>query len=400
MKKTIFLMFALLTLALLSSCNRKLHQAKTPETPSYQVIGIGDSSVIPRPGGIVYALPKSRLDVTIYMKRTDMVKGPFASWAGKYLGIDNVINSNATTWQITDIAIKPIPVPDTAHLYYIALGALDTASVPVSLIINLSNSGFITGVWNGGDVPRIENTSIALNKPGYSSVFKYYAESNLFETVDTVVERVAVDSVMVEKTVLRTKMVEKPVEQRAKEAADFIQKLKDQRISLLTGYQEVPYDQAAIRYMAEEVEKMEQDYIELFTGISVESSHKKTVSLTPEIKDNCIPVPVARFSVQDGILPLESNKGELIYIQICAQGVAAAAARFNLSGPGDKRADNNGFVYRIPEWSMVTVWLGARQQKEFSMMIPQFGTTARLPWFVTKFEMDPGTGAVTRMIYP
>ncbi|MFO7722292.1 MAG: DUF4831 family protein [Bacteroidales bacterium] len=400
MKRILILTIAPIAFGLLFSCNRVVYQPETPAAPSYQVLGIGDSAAVSRPGGLMYALPKSRLDITIYMKRTEMVKGPFSAWAGKYLGIDNVINSNGIFWEITDIAIRPIPIPDTTHLYYVALGAIDTASFPSSLIINMNSSGFLTGVWNSEESKQIENTSIELIKPGFSSVFKYYAESNLFETTDTVVERIAVDSVMVEKTILRKKMVEKPAEQRAKEAADFIQKLKDQRISLLTGYQEVPYDQAAIRYMAEEIEKMERDYIELFTGLAVETSHKKTVGMTPEIQDNCIPVPVARFSAQEGLLPVESNKGELIYIQICAQGVAQAGRRLIADVVPENHPENNGFVYRIPEWSLVTLWLGARQQKEFSLMIPQFGTTARLPWFVTNFVMDPETGAVTRIIHP
>jgi hypothetical protein len=400
MKKILTFSFILLTVTFLTSCNRNIRPAKAPGVPSYHVVGIGDSSIVTRPGGIIYALPKSRLDVTIVMKRTELVKGPFAAWAGKYLGIENVINANSTSWQISDITIRPVPVPDTAHLYYVALGAVDTSSIPFSMMINLNNRGFLTGVMKSEDALSVEYSSINQGKAGFSSVFKYFAENNLFETVDTVVEKVSIDSVIVEKKVLRTKMVEKPVEQRAKEAADFIQKLKDQRISLLTGYQAVPYDQAAIRYMAEEIEKMEIDYIELFTGISVETTHKKTVTFIPELNNDCIPLPVARFSTQEGIMPLESNKGEMIYVQVCSRGVAEAASRLTNSLQVGKQEKNTGFVYRIPEYSMVTVWLGAKQQKEFSMLIPQFGTTARLPWFVTRFVLDPETGAISRIIYP
>lgn len=399
----------------LSSCFPKITSSPKPFQPPFMVIGAGDSIIPQTTGGICYMLPKTRFDVTLHMKKTELVKGPFAAYAGKYLGIDNVINTNTSYWQIEEIEIHSTPVPDTDHLYYVAMGEMDSSSVPVAFQMNFSNIGMLTGASPMGDSKTFENTSISLSNLGYSNVFKYYSENNLFESADTVIERVLLDSVTVEKTVIKKKMVEKPLEQRAKETADLILKLKDQRLSLLTGYHEVPYDPVTMKYMADELEKMEREYIELFTGITIQSRVKRSFTYTPTSADDCIPMAMLRFSSQDGILPAESSKGEIIYIQCCSQGVAAARSRFPVKVPDTEVVDtladvpqvpvavckkSYGFVYRIPEWGKVTVYLGSKVQKEIGVQIPQFGTTERLPWFITKFNMDPETGAINQVRYP
>ncbi len=373
----------------------------TGEIPAYEVIGRQDSLISDRPGGFWYALPKTRLDLTITMKKTDLIKGPFSAYAGKYLGIDNVINTNTAYWQISEIMIKPVPVPDPDHLYFVALGNLDSSSIPVSMMMNISNMGLLTGNKASEESQMIEKTSIVQPKFSYSSVFKYYSENNLFETVDTVVEKVSMDSVTIEKTVLKTKMVEKPLEQKAKEASDYIHKLKDQRISLLTGYQEIPYDPVTMKFMAGELEQMEKEYIELFTGITVETAYQQTFSITPERKDDCTPIPLTRFSTQDGIISFESPKGEMVFVQVCSQGISASKTGIVDHQQGKSGSiSSRGFVYRIPEWSQISVFLGSKVQKEVELPVPQFGTIDRLPGYVTHFVMDPETGAVLQVQYP
>lgn len=398
--KPILLLFLALGM-LLSSCDL-LQKAQQPQpfTPPFSVLHSGDTALVQKPGGFWYMLPKSRFEVLLQLKRTELVKGPYAQFAGKYLGIDNVINSSTTIWQIDDIVIRSTPVPDTSQLYYVAMGNMDTMPIPVSMLFNINNIGALTGVLPTEDTRAYETTSIQTPGSFYSAVFKYHAESNLFETIDTVIERVMLDSVSVEKTVLRKKLVEKPMEQRAKETADLIMKLREQKLSLLTGYQEIPYDPSTIRYMVGELERMEREYIELFTGLTIQTNHTRRFYYTPTSDDNCLPVPMIRFSSQEGVVPLEGSKGDVIYIQCCAQGVTHARHRFAFAVDSLSIQRNTGFVYRNPEWAMLTIFLGSRMQKEVGMQVPQLGTPERLPWFVTKFSIDPETGALIQVRYP
>jgi hypothetical protein len=272
--------------------------------------------------------------------------------------------------------------------------------IPVSMMFHFNNIGVFSGNTPAEDSRVYETSTIQGTGGYYSSVFKYHAESNLFETIDTIVERVMLDSVSVEKTVLRKKLVEKPMEQRAKETSDLILKLREERLRILTGYQEIPFDPSTIRFMVGELERMEREYIELFTGLTSQTNHTRRFYFTPTPGDNCMPVPMIRFSAQEGVLPLEGSRGDVMYIQCCAQGVKDARNRFRMDLDSLANLHNTGFVYRNPEWAMLTIFLGSRMQKEIGFQVPQYGTSERLPWFVTKFSLDSETGALIQVRYP
>lgn len=399
--KTLVCTVLLLAMIALPSCFRQVMPPPEPLLPPFEVVEHTPDSGLNLSGGVYYMLPKSRFEIKIQVRKTDLIKGPYADFAGKYLGIDNVINSSVTVWQIDEISVFSYAVPDTSQLYYVALREPSVSSIPANFQLNFNNLGAITGSVTTADIFLPESTSISAPGISYSDVFKFYAESNLFETVDTIVERVALDSVMVEQTILKKKMVEKPLEQRAKEASEIIQEIKEQRLRLLTGYHEIPYDPVTMKYMDGELEKMEQDYIELFTGLKVETTFFRSFFFTPELPDDCIPLTMTRFSQQDGILPIENNRGEIMYVRFCSQGVSAAQKRF--LSPDSLNKENKihtGFVYRIPEWASVTIYLGNKVQKEINMPLPQFGGTARLPGFISQFKMDPETGAILNVKYP
>lgn len=416
-------LFLVAVMAIFSACNKEIIPVK-PVKPPFEVVSLSKDSIIPeKPGGVFYILPRSRIDVALTLRRTETIKGPYSSFASKYLGIENVVIGNAVTWQIEEIEFFTSPVPDIDEIHYVALGGIDSSSIPLQIQLCFNNNGSLSGNHPIEKKPIKHKHSNDIPKYNYSSVFKYFADNNLFETVDTIIEHIDTDSVIIEHRVYRTKMVEKPIEQRAKEAADFILELKEQRLKLLTGFHEVPYDPATIKYMNSSLENMEREYIELFTGISYENVYTHNFSYVPEKRDDCIPIPLTRFSMKEGILPLNSNKGEIVYLQVCSKGVRETVRSFfdtydnyynEANNNNDTLSDtlilysedsvrisyNTGFVYRIPEWTELSVYLGNKKLKESGMTMPQFGETHRLPYFITRFRMDPSTGAVIEIIYP
>ncbi|HRZ42468.1 MAG TPA: DUF4831 family protein [Bacteroidales bacterium] len=378
---------------------------KTPEPvvqkpfiPAFRVLSVTDSTLNQGGGGICYTLPQSRLETTITLTRIEQVKGPYAAFAGKYLGIDNVISANSVQWQIDDISVGSVPVPDTEQTFYIDLRTGDSASVPLSMMLNLNGLNSLTGSKSLPVSSQVENNFMSQARPAYSGLFMQYADENYYEIVDTVIEKITSDTQTVETKVLQKKMMEKPTEQKAKEAADLIQKLKEQRISLLTGYQEIPYDPATIRYMVSELEQMENDYLELFTGVTLTTKVKRTFVYIPNKQDDCIPVSLIRFSPAEGFISNDIQKGEPVFIQVCSQG--RGVTDHTVTPQAADSARFYGFAYRIPQWCAVKIYVGQKAQKEMGMLIPQLGSVARLPWYVTNFELDPRTGAVIQFIHP
>ena len=76
--------------------------------------------------------------------------------------------------------------------------------------------------------------------------------------------------------ILKRTMVEKSPEQKAREAADFISKIKEDRFNLLTGYQEVSYNQETLEYMDTQLKLLEKEYMKLFTGIFTGTGNQRS----------------------------------------------------------------------------------------------------------------------------
>jgi len=406
MKRPILLLlFSALLFLLVTSCHRFFSETPVskPFTPPFIVLGEHDTLIPAKPGGIWYMLPQSMIEVTVHTQRTELVKGPYAAFASKYLGIDNVITNNHIYWQLEDITIGTTPVPDPDHLYYVSLGDADSVEIAIPLELYVNPQGSITCAAGAGKRFTVGQSFMAAPQPDYSSVFKLHAESNLFEKIDTIIEQVMQDSIKVEKRVLRTKMIEKPIEQRAKETADLILKMREDRIRLLVGFQEIPYDPVTIKYLVDELERVEREYIELFTGLRLETKHSRSFFIIPKQSDDCVPIPMMRFSSQEGVSPASHSRGQLLYLQVCSEGVSEAISRFRFLNVHDtlkSQLPATGFVYRNPEWTKISVYLGNALQKEVGVQIPQFGRVERLPWNVTRFNMDPETGSVRFLQIP
>jgi len=89
-KTLLFLLFLIIV-----SCKST---SETRVTPLKQVNNLYEN-------GIIYGLPKTTLKFTVEAKRTEIIPGPYAEFALKYLGIENAPEEEATQWQITNIAI-------------------------------------------------------------------------------------------------------------------------------------------------------------------------------------------------------------------------------------------------------------------------------------------------------
>jgi len=204
-------LMAAIIMTMATSCHH-FNLGKTPSepfVPPFVVIGADDTLVPVKPGGIWYLLPQTRIEVVVHAKRTELVKGPYAAFAPRYLGIENVINTQTVFWQLEDIELNTTPVPDPSQLYYVSIGNMDSVSIPFSMHLNFNSFGTLTGSETIESNYRVGRTFMSPPQPTYSSVFKHHAESNLFEMVDTIIERVVMDSITVETKVLRTKMVER-----------------------------------------------------------------------------------------------------------------------------------------------------------------------------------------------
>lgn len=112
----------------------------------------------------------------------------------------------------------------------------------------------------------------------------------------------------------RMSVIEQTPEAAAKQLAEDIFSLRRHRVDLITGEAGENVFGAGLECALDKIDELEQTYLELFLGKRVEttSTHRVRVVLS-EDKTNYV---VARFSEQTGVLPADDLSGDMILLQI------------------------------------------------------------------------------------
>jgi hypothetical protein len=231
--------------------------------------------------------------------------------------------------------------------------------------------------------------------PGTEDLFKYFAETNLYEQFDTIIRKVVVDTVTVEKIYLDQKWVEKTDEQKAVEAANKISQIREARYNLISGYQEIAYEASTVAYMDQQLQKLEKEYLTLFTGISLNKTFSYTFFVKPTEPDQTVPVCV--FSERSGIKSADASGGEKIELVIESTGDFSAIQSV-VNKRNSTNTEKQGFYYRIPVMSHVKMALSKDLKVDVVFPISQFGVVTYLPPAATSVQFYESTGGVKTML--
>jgi hypothetical protein len=394
MKKR-FLSISILLLTFLLTCTGVFAQLK-----AYH---INNTDVPPGQQGVVYALPRTVVNIDVTIDRIENYKGPYADYALRYLGLKNVVMNNAVEYAISDITITTSPEPDPEQYYFVEVGA-KLAKGQKAGLLSLSDAGLILGTIpepvdsvvktiildKGAETPMVSEKDI------FPEVFKYYADVSVFEKVDTIIRKVSIDTMTMERQYLKRTMVEKSPEQKAKEAADFISKIKDNRFNLITGYQEVNYNKETLEYMDTQLKVMEKEYMKLFTGISVHKTlkfHYKYIPIANQINTE---IPIFKFSRTQGTMDLDEAGGKVITIKIQRVGNTNNVSSY--LGRAPKEEKEQGIYYRIPELARVIVKLDQNTSEETQCLVNQLGLVTNLPADKWKARFHKETGGIKGLV--
>jgi hypothetical protein len=358
-----------------------------------------DNAALPSSGaGTFYALPRTIINVEVTIDKIENYKGPYAEYAMRYLGLKNVVESSTVEYKINDIKITTSAEPDPDQYYFVELNGRG-GKAGESSFLSLSESGLIIGTL-GGNRDTLEKKIIIKNEqPGgvqekdvFPEIFKYSTDMSVFEKVDTIIRRFSIDTVTMEKQVLKRTMVEKSPEQKAKEAADFISKIKDNRFNLVSGFQEVNYNRETLEYMDTQLKILEREYMKLFTGISIHRTLTFNYSYTPNPNQVNTEVPIFKFSRTKGVMDLDESGGKIITIRVQRSGTTSAV--LNYLKKSEDKSKVHGFYYRIPEQARVNVKVDENLQEETVCLVSQLGPVTCLPSDRWQIRFHPETGGI------
>lgn len=381
------------TLLLIGWCVSVLIQAQI------SVFHIDPSSVPLSQEGIFYALPRTVVKIEVVVDRIENYKGPYSDYALRYLGLQNVVMANSVEYRISGIHITTSAEPDPDQYYFVQLGDKLSKTEKAGLL-SLNESGLILGTMPGAQdsmeriirVMRDKDAVTLSEKDVFPEIFKYYADISVFEKVDTIIRKVSIDTLTLERQYLKRTMVEKSPEQKAREAADFISKIKENRFNLLTGYQEVSYNRETLEYMDSQLNILEKEYMKLFTGISIQKRYTYEYKYIPLPNQINMEIPVFKFLSNKGLMPLDEIGGRVVTINI--QRVGNTNQVVNYLRRAEDKSREHGFYYRIPELAKVTIRQPDGAIEETQCLINQLGVVSWLSPLQWKVNFHEETGGI------
>jgi hypothetical protein len=366
-------------------------------SPKINVVKVSNAGEPSSKTGFYYALPRNYIKIDVVVNETELIKGPYADFAEKYLGLTNVINSSSTSYEISEYKIFCLSEPDPLHYYHVELPMILCKHMH-DFKMQLTESGLIMNTTRLSDSVRLEKRSYTTEESEnvYPDIFKSYTDPNLFEKLDTIIEKVKQDTGTIEKMTIKRSMVAKTPDQKAKDAADFIIKVKENRFNLISGFQEVNYDKETFQIMNNELEKLENEYRKLFTGISFTKKITYSFIYVPSETKTSDTAALFKFSKLKGVLDASNGYGESVYLKINTAGLTDSLKSF-----ADKKSalelKSHGLYYRIPDYADVSIYFHSTDNLSARFLIPQFGVICSMPPNFNRYVFFPNTGAVNKV---
>ncbi len=363
----------------------QLIQAQIIVTPARSASNTGETP------GFYYSLPRNLIKVDFIVERNHCLKGPYSDYASKLLGISDFIQKDEIKYSILDAIISVVTEPDPDATYYVEFDE-KASKEPKSLIFNLQDDGIILSANDTevkGDKEGISISKTLVNSDRRSE-FQYYAESNLYQKVDTIVRKITIDTTTIRRNILQSSWVDRSPEQKARSAADYIHKIRESRFNLISGYQEVNYGNS-IAYMDEKLLQMEEEYVSLFTGKQVKTLEEQCVEFLP-LKENTGQQSLIKFNELGGFSTTDA-KSESVIIEINPVGNGANIATSNKNN-GNSKVTNNLYC-RVPEYALIKIIYKGKTITEKKLLISQLGSLTVAPVAKTRLIFDARTGMVT-----
>lgn len=265
----------------------------------------------PPDGVVIYSLPTTVIRLSVEAVCETYTPGPYSQWAKKYLGID-VPQEAGSTYTLSRISMTPYIEADRSCSYIVNLDGLLGDASPASFFEFSSQGLLVLSDENKGRSDAWRFPSIA---PGQEDLGSG-ATSNLTSTETTLYRTVRNESGGYDRVAVRqSQVVEKSPEKKAAEAASMILSLRQSRIDIITGNTDATFSGDALRAAIDEISRLEEEYMSLFTGTRVTSTQTKSFDVVPEAGKEEELIIAFRISDTQGLLPSDNVSGRPIVME-------------------------------------------------------------------------------------
>lgn len=321
-------------------------------------------------GSLVYALPLSVVDVEIEAEHVIEKPGPYSRYANDFLGLRDVITSENEYWTITGLTISTHQELDPDQFYVINAGsefrtnvlAMKKQGLLLDLNPELYNS---TGRLTFGDDSNLDGLN----------VYDLGSDEYFLQRKDTLFRVVSLDTTFIRVPYLVEKKQKLTIDQLAEKAAIRLMELRDGKHLILTGETNLfPQDAAAIN----EMNRIEKEYTELFTGKTLSSKRKFRYQVIPGKEKAGGKITLCRFSEATGFTDPASGSGIPVEIEFVPER-KTAGLNVTPGKAGSSSAQTDKLYYRVPDVVNVKISVGTDVLNSTRKLIYQFGEIVRLP---------------------
>lgn len=311
--------------------------------------------------GIYYSLPRTVLQLDFVIEETQSFEGPYSNYVS-YIGAEDYVSEDSKEYKIKEVQLHVTAEADPNATFFIAL----TTKKDDKTNFCLTPQGILQGV--GMDCQPIVSEKAHASTPeaqnqvdGVTFKYQYGAGNGRGE------------------------------EQMARSAAEMISKIRDEKLKLITGFQETAFSLDTYRQMNADLDVMENDYLSLFVGKKLTRTYTKTLYVIPnkEVPSQSI----AKFSTEDGLTAGTAGPGSVITVQMVSMQTTSSFNTPSQSAVESLSLENKLF-YRIPEIANIKVNMGGNTLLECRETVAQYGVFMLAPLGKTKLALDPQTGQI------
>ncbi len=333
-----------------------------------------DSTISLSTKGLIYSLPRNVLKIKVDAIKSIVVPGPYCRFAQKYLGIIDVPMIKIEEWKISNIDIASTIESDPSLFYSATPG--DNSKID---FLKICSSGLIIPIAGFS----INTTSEKNIKEIDSDINTFFTDLSTTPFIasekTTYYSKVKHDSVFVRVPIQKDMIIEKNIEEKARDAAEFIFMLRKRRADFLSVDADHNLNGDGLKIALDEISRLEQEYLSLFIGKSFTESSVHFFEYVPTQPEGESSI-IFRFSSSKGVLPSSDLSGNPILLKTVPESIPESYKNFFQSISTEKEKPLSSVIYyRIPISTNISISDGKVDLLNHRISICQYGPLVRMP---------------------
>ena len=313
--------------------------------------------------GVVYALPKTSVVVTLKVKKTVYNRGEFYQFAQRYLSVEPITESR-TEYTLEDVMITNRGIPDRENSFMVIFRSNSLAPY-----VMLTQDGLISTINAEPEMEKEPSFELPAPEPAPVNPRRFLSEETL----------------MAGSTAKQAELVSRQIFD-----------LRRSRNDILTGEADnMPPDGEAYKVVMEQINNQEKALTEMFSGSTQTEYFTKEIVVIPTATDIDRMV-IGRFSEKLGPVDADNLAGAPIYLTLKSKTPKVETVLSDRDLQRLEKKLSEGVVYNIPGKAQLTLEFKNRTLKNQEMDVVQFGSQDVL----TKRMFDNMKQPVKVIFYP